>query len=140
MNHTPGFHRIAILSLALALPALASPKAFDPAKDIEISLHQGVLTLQVPKDVHLKVRFFKVEAKAGGVTTGKLPQASGQDEVGDPVWRGTLLVPLRGGQLKDPVELQVTYQPCSEGEGGVCYRAQHRTLVVSAADFEPTSK
>jgi len=128
------------LSGMLALPAQAAPKAFDPAKDIDISLHHGVLSLKVPKEVHLKQRFLKVEAKAGVVTLGELPPASGKDEVGDPVWRGTVHVALHGQDLKDPVELRVTYQPCSEGVGGVCYRPQHHALVVRAADFEPAAK
>jgi len=119
----------------LTLPVLAAPKAFDPAKDIDIALHHGVLSLKVPKEVHLKQRFLKVQTKVGVVTLGELPPASGKDEVGDPVWRGTVQVALHALGLKDPVELLVTYQPCTEGEGGVCYRPQHRTLVVKAADF-----
>jgi len=136
MIPTLGF-RMALAFSILSLPVLGAPRAFDPAKDIEITLQRGVLLMKVPKDVHLKQRFFKVESKGGVVIVGKLPTASSKDELGDPIWRGTISVPLRGQDLKDPVELIVSYQPCSEGEGGVCYRPQRRTLVVRAADFEP---
>lgn len=122
--------------LLVSITAAAAP--FDPAKDVSINFHQGILELKVPQGVHLKQRFLKVELKSqsGTVTLGALPPATGKDELGDPVWHGRVRVPLQGEGLKDPVELLVTYQPCSEGVNGVCYRPQHRTLIVKAVEFQ----
>jgi thiol:disulfide interchange protein DsbD len=125
-----------LLAACWTLPAQGAPRPFDPVKDVAVGLDHGVLTLTVPPGVHLKRRFFKVElaTRPGTVTVGPLPPADGLDDAGDPVWHGTLRVPLRGEGLKDPVALRITYQPCTEGAGSVCYLPQHRLLPVKAGE------
>jgi thiol:disulfide interchange protein DsbD len=124
------------VSLA-ALPGQAAPHPFDPVKDVGVTLIHGALILTVPPGVHLKRRFFKVELVSvpGAVTVGLLPPTDGKDDAGDPVWHGTLRVPLTGTGLKNPVMLRITYQPCTEGEGSVCYLPQHRLLPVTVAEM-----
>jgi thioredoxin:protein disulfide reductase len=128
-------------SIALAilgvLPAQGAPRPFNPVKDVGMVLARGVLTVTLPPGVHLKRRFFKVALASGPgtVTAGPLPPADGRDDTGDPVWHGTLRVPLRGEGLKDPVVLRITYQPCTEGAGSVCYLPQHRLLSVAATEI-----
>ncbi|HJV38006.1 MAG TPA: cytochrome c biogenesis protein CcdA, partial [Geothrix sp.] len=50
-------------------------------------------------------------------------------------WHGTVRIPLRGEGLSGTVKLEVTYQPCTEGEGGVCFPPTTRTLEVKAAEI-----
>ena len=110
--------------------------AFDPAKDVRVRVEAGRLLLSCPAGAHLKQRGFKVVLRsAGRLAVGPLPPATDRDEAGDPIWRGPVAVPLRGEDLADPVELSVTFQPCTEGEGGVCYLPQHRTVQAKAADL-----
>ncbi len=113
--------------------------AFDPAKDVGIQVRRGHLRVEIPEGVHLKVRAFKVAllSSPGQVRLGALPPASGKDETDDPIWRGTVEVPLHGEGLMDPVELRVTFQPCTEGEAGVCFLPQRRVVTVRAADLMP---
>jgi len=110
--------------------------AFDPAKDISLRVEVGRLLLDCHVGAHLKQRGFKVVLRsAGRLAVGPLPPATGRDEAGDPIWRGPVAVPLQGEDLADPVELSVTFQPCTEGEGGVCYLPQHRTVRAKAVDL-----
>ena len=113
--------------------------AFDPAQDIKIEVRQGSLHLEIPRGAHLKVRAFKVAllSAPGRVEVGTLPPPSGQDETDEPIWRGTVNLPLRSEGLQDPVELRVTFQPCTEGEGGVCFLPQRRIIAARATDFKP---
>ena len=112
--------------------------AFDPAKDVTMRVEAGRLLLDCPAGAHLKQRGFKVVLRsAGRLAVGPLPPAAGRDEAGDPIWRGPVAVPLNGEDLGDSVELSVTFQPCTEGEGGVCYLPQHRTIRAKAADLQP---
>ena len=126
-----------ILAILGVLPAQGASRPFDPVKDVGMVLARGVLTVTLPPGVHLKRRFFQVALASGSgrITAGPLPPAEGRDDAGDSVWRGTLRVPLRGEGLKDPVVLRITYQPCTEGTGSVCYLPQHRLLPVAAAEI-----
>jgi thiol:disulfide interchange protein DsbD len=121
------------LVLLLAVPLLA----FDPAKDVAVAVRRGQLLLQVPPGVHLKQRGFRVTlaSSPGGLTLGPLPAATGRDGAGDPIWSGTVRVPLHGEGLLDPVALRVTFQPCTDGEDGLCYLPQHRLVSATVADF-----
>lgn len=131
------FHRLPAALLVLVLQPPLS--AFDPAKDLPISVLRGALVLETPKGVHLKVAAFKValRSKSGALKTGKLPSPDGTDEAGDPIWRGVTRVPLIAEGLSDPVELVVTYQPCTEGPEGLCYLPQRRVVTARAADLKP---
>jgi len=132
------FFRPLVLLATLLLPMTAvRAGVFDPEKDIAISFSKGTLTLVTPSNAHLKQSFMRVELKSkpGAIKVGQLPPTDAKDEIGDGIWHGTVRIPISGEGLKDPVELDVTYQPCTEGEGGVCFPPTTRTLKVSAAEF-----
>jgi hypothetical protein len=119
--------------LLLVLPLQAA--GFDPVKDVPVALAEGVLMLTVPPGVHLKVATFRITlASQGTLQPGPLPPATDRDEAGDPIWRGTLRVALRGRDLEDPARVTVIYQPCTEGPDAVCYLPVKRTLVVAASE------
>lgn len=125
------------LAVAFGLQAQRAPLDFDPEKGVKVVLDQGALAVTVPEGVHLKAAFMEVKlaSKPGTLTVGKLPPTQGVDEVGDGIWHGTVRIPLSGQGLKDPVKLEVTYQPCTEGEGGVCYAPTTRIITVKAANI-----
>ena len=128
-----------ILSLSLALPALAqrADPSFDPAKDVSLRFEKGAVVVGVPAGAHLKASFMEVAKKAGPGTLkmGKLPPTTAKDEIGDGIWHGTVRLPVSGEGLQGTVTLQVTYQPCTEGEGGVCYPPTTRPLEVKAGEI-----
>lgn len=113
--------------------------AFDPAVDVAMAVVPGGLRMVLPPGVHVKVGTFRVALAAGPgrLEAGPMPPAAGRDGAGDPVWRGTVVIPLHGQGLADPVGLTVTWQPCTGGPDGVCYLPQHRTVMARAADLEP---
>ncbi len=132
-----------LLSLALATTAWAQRAivGFDPLKDVGLAFQKGAVVVTVPDGAHLKRAFMSV-AKQGGPGTlavGALPPGDGQDELGDPVWHGSVRVPVSGTGLTGTVTLAVTYQPCTEGEGGVCYPPTTKTLAVKASDIPPAA-
>lgn len=115
-----------------------SAQGFDPQKDVAIAVDRGALRLTVPAKVHLKVAFMQVALKAGqsgSLKTGPLPAATAQDELGDGIWRGSVVVPLVAEGLTGDVEFDVTYQPCTEGEGGVCFAPTKRAMKVAAGEL-----
>jgi len=135
------------LSLCLALPALAqrADPSFDPKKDVTLAFQKGAVVVGVPAGVHLKASFMEVTKKTGPGTLkmGNLPPTTAKDEVGDGIWHGTVKVPVSGEGLSGTVTLQVTYQPCTEGEGGVCFPPTTRPLEVKAGEIPvaaPTAK
>jgi thiol:disulfide interchange protein DsbD len=123
-----------ILVCLLGLGPL-SAQDFDPEKDIGMAVAKGVLTLTVPEKVHLKTTFMKVALKPGqpgSLRTGLPPAAHGTDELNEGIWRGRVDVPLVAEGLRGEVVFDVTYQPCTEGEGGVCFPPTKRELKVDA--------
>ena len=117
--------------MILAPLLLQADSGFDPVKDVPLSASNGVLSVVVPQGVHLKARLFNVAlVSSGTLRLGALPPSSGQDEAGNPIWRGTVQVSLKGSGLEDPVRLVITYQPCTEGPDGMCFLPVRRTLVV----------
>lgn len=118
------------------VPLLAQPGGFDPEKSVAVTFAKGVLTVAPPPGAHLKETFMKVElaSKGGRIAIGKMTPPNAKDELGDPIWQGPVQIPITGEGLKDPVQLAVTYQPCTEGEGGVCYPPTTRKLAVKAAE------
>jgi len=127
------------LSFGLAVTALAqrADPNFDPAKDVALRFEKGAVVVTVPAGAHLKAAFMEVAKKAGPGTLkmGKLPPTPAKDEIGDGIWYGAVKVPVSGEGLSGTVTLNVTYQPCTEGEGGVCYPPTTRTLDVKASDI-----
>jgi thiol:disulfide interchange protein DsbD len=128
-----------VLSLSLAVAAWAqrADPSFDPVKDVTLRFVKGAVVVGVPPGAHLKAAFMEVK-KAGGPGTlkmGKLPPTTAKDELGDGVWHDSVRVPVNGEGLSGTVTLQVTYQPCTEGEGGACYPPTTRPLEVNAADI-----
>jgi thiol:disulfide interchange protein DsbD len=127
------------LSLCLAATALAqrADPNFDPKKDVTLRFEKGAVVVAVPAGAHLKAAFMDVKKQTGPGTlkVGKLPPTPAKDEVGDGIWHGQVRVPVSGEGLSGTVTLQVTYQPCTEGEGGVCYPPTTRELEVKAAEI-----
>ena len=125
-----------LLSLCLAMPALAqrADPAFDPKQDVTLDFQKGAVVVGVPAGAHLKASFMAVVKKEGPgtLTMGKLPATTAKDELGDDIWHGTVSVPVSGEGLSGKVKLYVTYQPCTEGEGGVCYPPTTRWIQVLA--------
>jgi thiol:disulfide interchange protein DsbD len=115
------------------LPAAA---AFDPDRDVAIGFQGGSVVLTVPAGVHLKSAFLDVALKPGTpgrLVRGPLPPTDAKDELGDGIWHGRVAVPVTGAGLPAAVDLVVTYQPCTEGTGGVCYPPRDRILQVQSA-------
>jgi|ERR1035438_4851697 hypothetical protein len=129
-----GHWRMALVVL-IPLTLLAEP-TFDPDKDVPLSVASGVLSLTVPEGIHLKARMFKVAlASRGTLRLGHLPPPTDQDEAGDPIWRGTVQVPLAGHNLEDPAQLVITFQPCTEGRDGICFLPVKRPLAVPRGEI-----
>lgn len=131
-----------LLLFCLALSAGSYPlrgqaQGFDPLKDVGLAFRKGAVEVTAPAGSHLKAQFMKVEKKSGpgALTVGPLPKTTGADELGDPIWTGTVRIPVKGSGLKDPMLLAITYQPCTEGEGGVCFPPTTRDLKVLAREI-----
>ncbi|WP_243287251.1 protein-disulfide reductase DsbD family protein [Geothrix terrae] len=125
-----------VLLAATAWAQKADP-SFDAIKSVNLAFQKGAVVLTVPPGAHLKASFMEVAKKGGAGTlkVGPLPATDAKDEIGDGVWHGTVRIPLRGEGLSGTVKLEVTYQPCTEGEGGVCFPPTTRTLEVKAAEI-----
>ncbi|WP_243322727.1 cytochrome c biogenesis protein CcdA [Geothrix sp. SG200] len=125
-----------VLLAATAWAQKADP-SFDAIKSVSLAFQKGAVVLTVPPGAHLKASFMEVAKKGGAGTlkVGPLPATDAQDEIGDGVWHGTVRIPLRGESLSGTVNLEVTYQPCTEGEGGVCFPPTTRTLEVRASEI-----
>ena len=122
------------LFCSILVQGLALLAGFDPARDILVSFDQGSVVLAAPAGVHLKSRFLGVTLASGpgSLALGPLPGTLDVDEAGDPVDRGQVRLPLSGEGRAGEVELEVRYQPCTEGARGVCYLPMTRRLRVSA--------
>ncbi len=118
----------------LLCATLVAGGAFDPVKDVVISVSGGSLVLSVPAGVHLKAARFKVRLKGpGSLKVGPLPAPSGTDDAGDPIWRGRVAVPFACEGLDESTLLEITYQPCTEGPEGQCYLPLKRTVRPTTA-------
>ncbi|MBS1766549.1 MAG: thioredoxin family protein [Acidobacteria bacterium] len=123
-----------LLCVLFALPLLARG-GFDPATSVTLAFDKGAVVVTAPQGSHLKAAFMKVEKQAGPGTirVGTLTPTNAVDELGDPIWHGAVRIPLTGEGLSGTVTLAVTYQPCTEGVGGVCYAPTTRELSVPAS-------
>jgi thiol:disulfide interchange protein DsbD len=130
------------LSLAVTVWAQRADPSFDPVKDVSLRFEKGAVVVGVPAGAHLKASFMDVAKKEGPGTLkmGKLPPTTAKDELGDGIWHGLVNVPVSGEGLSGKVTLQVTYQPCTEGEGGVCYPPTTQQLEVKAAEIPATPR
>jgi len=110
---------------------------FDPEREIRISFADGAVVLAAPPGAHLKARFLSVRLASGpgSLRMGTPAAAREQDEVGDPIYRGEVRLPLAGRDLPREVQLEVSYQPCTEGPGGVCFLPMVRQLWVYAVQI-----
>ena len=127
---------LSLLLTAVAWAQRADP-TFDAVKSVSATFQKGAVVLTVPAGAHLKASFMEV-AKKGGTGTvkiGPMPATDAKDEIGDGIWHGTVRIPVRGEGLAGTVKLEVTYQPCTEGEGGVCFPPTTRTLEVKASEI-----
>lgn len=135
------FLKFLFLMLLVQAAALAQAAGFDPEKSVLVTFAKGVITVTAPPGTHLKQSFMSVElqSKGGRIVVGKMTPPNAKDELDDAIWHGPVRIPVSGEGLKDPVELAVTYQPCTEGEGGVCFPPTTKVLKVKAADI-PAAK
>ncbi|WP_243302693.1 protein-disulfide reductase DsbD family protein [Geothrix oryzisoli] len=128
-----------LMSLLLATVAWAqrADPTFDAVRSVSLAFQNGAVVLTVPAGAHLKASFMEVAKKGGPgtVKVGPLPATDAKDEIGDGIWHGTVRIPLRGEGLSGTVKLEVTYQPCTEGDGGVCFPPTTRMLEVKAAEI-----
>lgn len=126
----------ALIGLLCGL-ALSAQKArpLDPVKDVSVLLRDSAVVVEAPAGAHLKGAFMAVKPKEGTpgmLEVGPLPPFTGKDELGDGIWRGPVAIPVKGRDLPAEVELVVTYQPCTEGEGAVCYPPTDQVLKAKA--------
>ncbi|MBL0311895.1 MAG: protein-disulfide reductase DsbD [Holophagaceae bacterium] len=113
-------------------------KNFDPVKNIGMGFHDGKVVVAVPEGAHLKAAFMGIKLglnTPGKLDVGPLPPTVDKDELGDGIWHDNVAIPIKGSGLSGMVELLVRYQPCTEGEGGVCYPPTTQTLKVKASDI-----
>jgi len=117
--------------------SLLAGAAFDPARDVRISCSRGAVTLTAPAGTHLKRRFLAVTLASGpgALRMGALPPAPDRDEGDEPIYRGPVTIPLAGQGLADEVELEIRYQPATEGPAGACYLPAYRKLKVPRGDL-----
>lgn len=134
----------ALIGLFCSL-VLSAQKArpLDPVKDVAVALRNGAVVVEAPEGVHLKGAFMAVKLKEGTPGTlevGPLPPFTAQDELGDGIWRGPVRIPVKGADLPAEVELVVTYQPCTEGDGAVCHPPTEQVLKTQARELtgQPT--
>jgi len=129
---------LVLIGLLLLVSTLARAGTFDPEKDVVIGFRKGAVVLTFPEGAHLKAQFMEVALRKGlpgTLRVGPLPPTRDKDELGDGVWHDRVAIPVAGEGLTGDVELMVTYQPCTEGQGGVCYPPQDRILKVKAAEI-----
>ncbi|HET6330379.1 MAG TPA: cytochrome c biogenesis protein CcdA [Holophagaceae bacterium] len=123
-----------LLLVVLAIPAFAQG-GFDPVSSVKVGFDKGTVVVTAPEGAHLKAQFMKVE-KTGGpgtITLGAMTPTNAKDDLGDPIWHGAVRIPVKGEGLSGTVKLAVTYQPCTEGTGGICYPPTTRELEVPAS-------
>ena len=121
----------------LVLPAQKA-QSLNPRTDVLVAFRNGAVVVEAPAGAHLKRAFMAVKlpsGAAGQLEVGPLPATNGQDELGDGIWRGPVVIPVKGQGLSGLVELVVTYQPCTEGDGAVCYPPTDRILKVDAGEL-----
>jgi len=133
-----------LLCLLAVLPLSAQrARRLDPMTDIVVSFRKGALVVEAPEGAHLKCAFMEVKLQKGAPGTlkvGPLPPANGKDELDEGIWRGPVIIPVKGEGLAGEVPLSITYQPCTEGTGGVCYPPTDRVLKVKASEIPPIAK
>ena len=119
-----------LLALSLVSACALMAASFDPEREIRIAFEQGTVVLVAPPGAHLKGRFLSVALVHGPGTlrVGALPPTQDRDEAGDPIYHGEVRLALTGIDLARDVELEVRYQPCTEGSGGVCFLPMVRRL------------
>ncbi len=133
------FRPMALMCTLFALSAFAQGlKNFDPVKSIGMKLYEGKVVVTVPEGAHLKASFMGIKlapGTSGSLDVGPLPPTLAKDELGDGIWHDNVAIPIKGSGLSGMVELLVRYQPCTEGEGGVCYPPTTQALKVKASDI-----
>lgn len=128
----------ALFSLGAAAASAQGLKNFDPIKNISMGFHEGKVVVTVPEGAHLKAAFMGIKlapGTPGKLDVGPLPPTVDKDELGDGIWHDNVAIPVKGSGLSGTVELLVRYQPCTEGEGGVCFPPTTQTLKVKASDI-----
>ncbi|MFZ1614820.1 MAG: protein-disulfide reductase DsbD [Holophaga sp.] len=130
--------KLLILSLLFVVTATAQrARNLDPEQDVKVAFQKGAVVVSVPEGAHLKKSFMTVtlKSKPGALKVGVPSKTTGVDELGDPIWHGTVRIPVSGEGLNGEVQLEVQYQPCTEGDGGVCFPPTTQLLKVKAAEI-----
>ena len=129
-------HEWIMAVIFLVCGATAAAAGFDPDRDVGVAFQEGAVVLTVPPGAHLKAAFLTVALKPGTpghLDAGPLPPTDAKDELGEGIWHHRVVVPVTGSGLPADVDLVVTYQPCTEGAGGVCYPPRDRDLKVKGS-------
>ena len=132
---------VLLFALLLLVPGLVqaqSMKGFDPERDVAVTYKKGAVVVTAPQGAHLKASFMSVTLKPGTKGTlkaGPLPPTREKDELDEGIWHGKVVIPVAGKGLKGDVEVVVEYQPCTEGQGGLCFPPTDKTLKLKAQDI-----
>ena len=129
---------LGFLPLAATLLQAQGLKGFDPERDVNVVYRKGAVVLTVPQGAHLKAQFMEITLKkgqAGTLKVGPLPPTRDKDELDEGIWHDRVAIPIAGEGLKGDVDLVVEYQPCTEGQGGVCFPPTDRILKVKASEI-----
>ncbi len=130
--------KLLLMLIVVAAGAMAQRAIpLDPENDVKVAFRKGAVVVTVPEGAHLKKGFMEVtlKSKSGTLKVGPLPQATEVDELNEPIWHGAVRIPLLGEGLSGTVVLEVQYQPCTEGDGGVCYPPTSQVIRVQAAEI-----
>jgi len=95
--------------LCLAVLPLSAQRhrRFDPETDVSLEFRKGAVVVEAPAGAHLKGAFMAVKLKEGAKGTlkvGPLPATNAKDELGDGIWHGPVVIPVKG-ELPHPSAL-----------------------------------
>lgn len=123
--------------MGVLLSGMVLMAGFEPEREIRVSFVDGAVVVAAPAGAHLKARFLSVGLASGpgSLRMGALAPAQEKDEAGDPIYHGEVRLPVTGRDLPREVQLEVNYQPCTEGKDGVCFLPLVRKLWVYSAQI-----
>ncbi len=129
--------KLLFLSLWSFITLLANPApAFNPEKDIKLSVEKGQIVVGVPQHVHIKKSFVSAQlVSKPGTLEVNLPATKVKDELDEEIYPGTFRIPIKGKDLTGMVKIEVSYQACTEGDGGSCYPPTSQVMTVKASEI-----
>lgn len=106
---------------------------FDPAKDVKIAYRDGHVLLDISPGGHISRQMLEMKVASGpGKVQFALPPASGKDDFGEGYYKGRVRVPITFEGLQGNTTLEVSYQACADGTGGVCFPPISQMLKIKA--------